>query len=100
MHLRDGGVMEERVAVNRGGPGNSLSREELAAKFRMNAGERVDASAVIAEVAAPGSRSCWDGRDAPTRGRFRRSEHPSGQPWGPPPQYVVASPPAVLPPVL
>ncbi|MFI6866040.1 MmgE/PrpD family protein [Nocardia sp. NPDC050406] len=34
--LRDGSTLTERVDVNRGGPGNPLSAEELAAKFRLN----------------------------------------------------------------
>ncbi|GLY71151.1 MmgE/PrpD family protein [Amycolatopsis taiwanensis] len=35
--LRDGSELEERVDVNRGGPDNPLSAEELATKFRLNA---------------------------------------------------------------
>jgi 2-methylcitrate dehydratase PrpD len=54
VYLRDGGVIEERVAVNRGGPGNSLSRDELAAKFRMNVAARADAEALVAAVACLG----------------------------------------------
>ena len=38
-NLRD--LLEERVDVNRGGPGNPLSAEELATKFRLNASRRV-----------------------------------------------------------
>lgn len=38
---RDGAVLEERVDANRGGPGNPLSAEELATKFRLNAARRV-----------------------------------------------------------
>jgi 2-methylcitrate dehydratase PrpD len=37
VRLRDGGELEERVEVNRGGPGNPLSADELATKFRLNA---------------------------------------------------------------
>ena len=37
VRLTSGEVLEERVSVNRGGPGNPLSSEELAAKFRLNA---------------------------------------------------------------
>ena len=33
----DGGELEERVDANRGGPGNPLSADELATKFRLNA---------------------------------------------------------------
>ncbi|KAA8889412.1 MmgE/PrpD family protein [Nocardia colli] len=45
--LRDGRVRTERVEVNRGGPGNPLSAEELATKFRLNteqvlSGSRID----------------------------------------------------------
>ncbi|WP_433655009.1 MmgE/PrpD family protein [Nocardia sp. CA-128927] len=45
--LRDGRVRTERVEVNRGGPGNPLSADELAAKFRLNteqvlSGSRID----------------------------------------------------------
>ncbi|GAA1623197.1 MmgE/PrpD family protein [Nocardia ninae] len=34
--LRDGSVRTERVEMNRGGPGNPLSEDELATKFRLN----------------------------------------------------------------
>ncbi|WP_194833050.1 MmgE/PrpD family protein [Nocardia sp. XZ_19_369] len=34
--LRDGSVRTERVESNRGGPGNPLSEDELATKFRLN----------------------------------------------------------------
>ncbi|GAB4586527.1 MmgE/PrpD family protein [Nocardia sp. IFM 10818] len=34
--LHDGRILTERVDVNRGGPGNPLSSEELARKFRLN----------------------------------------------------------------
>jgi 2-methylcitrate dehydratase PrpD len=37
VRLRDGGELQERVEVNRGGPGNPLSADELATKFRLNA---------------------------------------------------------------
>ncbi|MFC9436530.1 MmgE/PrpD family protein [Nocardia sp. NPDC057030] len=45
--LRDGRVRTERVEVNRGGPGNPLSGDELATKFRLNtervlSGSRID----------------------------------------------------------
>ncbi|MWA00319.1 MmgE/PrpD family protein [Actinomadura sp. LD22] len=40
---RGGAVLEERVDANRGGPGNPLSAEELATKFRLNAARRVSA---------------------------------------------------------
>ncbi|WP_067857304.1 MmgE/PrpD family protein [Nocardia shimofusensis] len=42
-HLRDGRTLVERVDVNRGGPGNPLSAEELTAKFRLNTAEVFDA---------------------------------------------------------
>jgi 2-methylcitrate dehydratase PrpD len=38
---RDGDVLGERIVVNRGGPGNPLSAEELATKFRVNAARLV-----------------------------------------------------------
>ncbi|MFC5753918.1 MmgE/PrpD family protein [Actinomadura rugatobispora] len=41
VRLRDGQQLEERVEVNRGGPGNPLSADELATKFRLNASRRV-----------------------------------------------------------
>ncbi|WP_405138263.1 MmgE/PrpD family protein [Nocardia sp. NBC_01388] len=44
--LRNGHRITERVEVNRGGPGNPLSPQELATKFRLNT-----ASALAAEVA-------------------------------------------------
>jgi 2-methylcitrate dehydratase PrpD len=37
VRLRDGSELHERVEVNRGGPGNPLSADELATKFRLNA---------------------------------------------------------------
>ncbi|MEV6639154.1 MmgE/PrpD family protein [Amycolatopsis sp. NPDC051371] len=37
VRLTDGRQLEERVDVNRGGPGNPLSADELATKFRLNA---------------------------------------------------------------
>lgn len=40
--LEDGTRREVRVDVNRGGPDNPLSAEELAAKFRTNAARRLD----------------------------------------------------------
>lgn len=45
--LRDGSVVEERVLVNRGGPGRPLSRAELEAKLELNVGALADG---IAEV--------------------------------------------------
>jgi len=42
-HLRDGRTLVERVDVNRGGPGNPLSSEELTTKFRLNTAEILDA---------------------------------------------------------
>ena len=50
--LRDGRRREVRVDVNRGGPGNPLSAEELAAKFRTNAERRLDTSTVEKVAAA------------------------------------------------
>ncbi len=41
VRTRAGDLLEERVDVNRGGPGNPLSAEELATKFRLNASRRV-----------------------------------------------------------
>jgi len=41
VRTRDGALLEERVDANRGGPGNPLSAEELATKFRLNAARRV-----------------------------------------------------------
>ncbi|HLS76945.1 MAG TPA: MmgE/PrpD family protein [Nocardia sp.] len=38
-HLRDGRTLVERVEVNRGGPGNPLSADELTTKFRLNTAE-------------------------------------------------------------
>lgn len=37
VRLKDGRELQERVEVNRGGPGNPLSADELATKFRLNA---------------------------------------------------------------
>jgi 2-methylcitrate dehydratase PrpD len=37
VRLKDGSELEERIEVNRGGPGNPLSADELATKFRLNA---------------------------------------------------------------
>jgi 2-methylcitrate dehydratase PrpD len=45
--LKDGRELEERVDVNRGGPDNPLSADELATKFRLNA-----ARVLPAEVSA------------------------------------------------
>ncbi|MEO6018954.1 MAG: MmgE/PrpD family protein [Knoellia sp.] len=49
--LHDGTRREVRVDVNRGGPGNPLSADELAAKFRTNAERHLDKD-VAAGVAA------------------------------------------------
>jgi 2-methylcitrate dehydratase PrpD len=49
--LRDGSTREVRVDVNRGGPGNPLSADELAEKFRTNAERRLEPAAV-AKVAS------------------------------------------------
>ncbi|GAA4055119.1 hypothetical protein GCM10022214_02770 [Actinomadura miaoliensis] len=43
VRTRSGSVLEERVDANRGGPGNPLSVEELATKFRLNASRRAPA---------------------------------------------------------
>ena len=43
--LRDGSTREARVDQNRGGPGNPLTADELALKFRINAERRLDPSA-------------------------------------------------------
>jgi 2-methylcitrate dehydratase PrpD len=50
--LNDGRKHEVRVDVNRGGPGNPLSADELALKFRVNASHRLteDAAARVAEA--------------------------------------------------
>jgi 2-methylcitrate dehydratase PrpD len=51
--LTDGRNREVRVELNRGGPGNPLSAEELAEKFRINAERRLDeATAVKVATAA------------------------------------------------
>ena len=50
--LRDGTQHEIRVDVNRGGPENPLSPEELALKFRTNAERRLDADAAEKVAAA------------------------------------------------
>ena len=42
VRTRDGARHEARVDVNRGGPGNPLTAEELAAKFAMNAQRALD----------------------------------------------------------
>ncbi|TDE36540.1 MmgE/PrpD family protein [Actinomadura sp. 6K520] len=41
VRTRGGGLLEERVDTNRGGPGNPLSPGELATKFHLNATRRV-----------------------------------------------------------
>jgi 2-methylcitrate dehydratase PrpD len=43
---RDGTTWEERIRHNRGGPDNPLSREELTAKFRLNAAGRISETAM------------------------------------------------------
>jgi 2-methylcitrate dehydratase PrpD len=52
VRLTDGSVLRERVMVNRGGPNNPLSREELTTKFALNARRAVDdeASAALADA--------------------------------------------------
>lgn len=51
--LRDGTRREVRIDVNRGGPGNPLSPDELALKFRINASHRLseESAAKVAEAA-------------------------------------------------
>jgi 2-methylcitrate dehydratase PrpD len=39
--LRDGSELTERISVNRGGPDRPLSPDELATKFRLNAGQHL-----------------------------------------------------------
>jgi 2-methylcitrate dehydratase PrpD len=48
VRLAGGERHEVRIDANRGGPGNPLSAEEHAAKFRLNAGQVLDADAVTA----------------------------------------------------
>ncbi|GIF63648.1 MmgE/Prp family protein [Asanoa ishikariensis] len=48
--MRDGTRHEERVDVNRGGPGNPLSSAELATKFAFNAAAVPDRDAIAAAV--------------------------------------------------
>jgi 2-methylcitrate dehydratase PrpD len=43
--LRSGETLERRVTENRGGPGRPLSRDDLAVKFRLNAGRAVSDAA-------------------------------------------------------
>jgi 2-methylcitrate dehydratase PrpD len=47
----DGTQLTEAVMANRGGPGRPLSHEELATKFRDNAGGLIDADAIRRDVA-------------------------------------------------
>jgi 2-methylcitrate dehydratase PrpD len=54
--LWDGRVIEERVAVNRGGPGNPLSADELRAKFLTNSGGPAVFDAVLGLPTAPDVR--------------------------------------------
>ncbi|WP_040816440.1 MmgE/PrpD family protein [Nocardia concava] len=42
--LHDGRTLTERVEANRGGPGNPLSADELALKFRLNTARLLDAA--------------------------------------------------------
>ncbi|MFI9625894.1 MmgE/PrpD family protein [Streptomyces sp. NPDC052042] len=51
VRLESGELLEERVDVNRGGPDNPLSDEELATKFRLNA-TRVVTEAEAEEITA------------------------------------------------
>lgn len=44
--LRDGTELSERISVNRGGPEHPLSPDELATKFRLNAGQHLSADKV------------------------------------------------------
>jgi 2-methylcitrate dehydratase PrpD len=50
IHLKSGETWEKRVMVNRGGPGNPLSDEELFVKFKLNT-ERCLTTAQIARLA-------------------------------------------------
>ena len=51
--LTDGTRHEVRVDMNRGGPGNPLTSDELSAKFRINAHRKLndDAAAHVADAA-------------------------------------------------
>ena len=51
VEMDDGTVFEERVLVNRGGPGNPLTDGELRTKFRINA-ERALPAGRVQELAA------------------------------------------------
>ncbi len=51
VRLRDGRELEERVEVNRGGPGDPLSADEVATKFRLNAARTLPED-VAGEVSA------------------------------------------------
>ena len=58
--LRDGQRLEEKVLVNRGGPANPLSEEELRLKFMANAGRSLSSSqaeALADVILAPGERA-------------------------------------------
>ncbi|MEE8331264.1 MAG: MmgE/PrpD family protein, partial [Acidimicrobiia bacterium] len=46
VRLRDGSELSERISHNRGGPDRPLSPEELATKFRLNAGHELPAEQV------------------------------------------------------
>ena len=48
LRLKDGSEVSERITHNRGGPDRPLSSEELAAKFRLNAGQRFSVEQVDA----------------------------------------------------
>ncbi|MBB4761683.1 MmgE/PrpD family protein [Amorphoplanes digitatis] len=54
VHTRDGGELCHRVAGSRGGPGNPLTAEEVAAKFTANASRALCADRVAALAAAVG----------------------------------------------
>ena len=46
VRLADGSEVVERVRTNRGGPERPLSQDELALKFRLNAGQALDSDQV------------------------------------------------------
>ena len=52
VEMDDGAVFEQRVLVNRGGPGNPLTDEELGLKFRINAERALPARRAEALAAA------------------------------------------------
>ncbi|MFI7635590.1 MmgE/PrpD family protein [Nonomuraea sp. NPDC049400] len=55
VRLRDGSVLEHRVDSSRGGPEHPLTQDELAVKFRANAGRALPPDDVEALLAAVGS---------------------------------------------